>query len=60
AMMTTLRPRDEVEGSGLGLAIARKALKLMGGEISLIDPPEGKGTAVEFTLPASAIPRGNR
>ncbi|MEM0945589.1 MAG: sensor histidine kinase, partial [Pseudomonadota bacterium] len=39
AMMTTLRPRDEVEGSGLGLAIARKALKLMGGEVSLIDPP---------------------
>ena len=45
-MMTTLKPRDQVEGSGLGLAIARKIMAQHGGTLDVIS--DGKGNGTEF------------
>ncbi len=44
------------EGSGLGLPIAQKALRQMGGELLLPEPPEGVGTRVELRLQLAATP----
>lgn len=49
-LFQTLQPRDEVEGSGIGLAIVKKAVDLMGGEIT-VDSAEGEGTSFRFTWP---------
>ncbi len=40
------------EGSGVGLAIVKRIIEVHGGKI-WIEPEEGKGTAVLFTLPTS-------
>lgn len=45
-LMTTLRPRDQVEGSGLGLAIARKIMTRLGGTLEV--ESEGVGHGAEF------------
>ena len=42
------------EGSGLGLAIVREICLAAGGAVRLLDPPDGRGTLVEVTLPAAA------
>lgn len=39
------------EGTGLGLAIARRAIEEMGGEIELVNAPEGTGTIARVRLP---------
>ncbi|MFB3129666.1 MAG: ATP-binding protein, partial [Lysobacteraceae bacterium] len=38
-------------GSGLGLAICRRLVEMMGGQIELKSPGEGRGTTVRFTVP---------
>ena len=38
-------------GSGLGLAICRRLVEMMGGQIELKSPGEGRGTTVRFTIP---------
>ena len=38
-------------GSGLGLAICRRLVEMMGGQIELESPGEGRGTTVRFTIP---------
>ena len=50
-MMTTLRPRDEVEGSGLGLSIARRIVGRLGGTIEIAEPLAQRGTCVVVVLP---------
>lgn len=50
-MMTTLRPRDEVEGSGMGLSIARKIVTCLGGTIEIAEPLAQRGTCVSVVLP---------
>ena len=42
--------RDRTRGLGLGLSIAKRALALLGGEISCRSQP-GRGTVFEFRLP---------
>jgi two-component system sensor histidine kinase MtrB len=43
------RARTRGAGSGLGLAIARENARLLGGDVQLLDPPEG--TIVRVVLP---------
>lgn len=40
-------------GTGLGLAIARWAVGLHGGEIAVVDPPDGVGAVIRVTLPVA-------
>ena len=42
-LMTTLKPRDQVEGSGLGLSIARKICETYGGSLTLTSIPDHLG-----------------
>jgi signal transduction histidine kinase len=44
---------QEYEGTGLGLAICRHIVERHGGTIAITTPPDGVGTCVEMTLPAS-------
>lgn len=41
SVLTTLRPRDEVEGSGMGLSVADKIAAHYGGKLTLETPSEG-------------------
>jgi signal transduction histidine kinase len=41
-----------VAGSGLGLAIVRQAARRSGGDVVLLEAPEGAGCVFEVTLPA--------
>ena len=50
-VMTTLKPRDEVEGSGMGLAVVRKIVDIYGGEIGWPPNNKGRGTAIELRFP---------
>lgn len=50
-MMTTLRPRDEVEGSGMGLSIARRVMTRLGGTIEIAEPLAQRGACVVMVLP---------
>lgn len=49
-VMTTLRPRDEVEGSGMGLAIAKKIVAFYGGQLIWMDREVGQGLALEIVF----------
>ena len=51
SMMTTLKPRDQVEGSGMGLPIARKIAEYYGGKISLHAPGREGGCTIIVELP---------
>ncbi|WP_306114348.1 MULTISPECIES: ATP-binding protein [unclassified Roseovarius] len=50
-VMTTLKPRDEIEGSGMGLALVRKIVEIYGGEISWLSKEGERGTSIELTFP---------
>ncbi len=50
-VMTTLKPRDEVEGSGMGLALVRKIAEIYAGTISWLDHPNQRGTSIELRFP---------
>ena len=50
-VMTTLKPRDEIEGSGMGLALVRKIVDIYGGDIKWLSKPSERGTAIQFTFP---------
>lgn len=51
-LMTTLKPRDEVEGSGMGLAIVKKIALLYDGDVVCAMPTSGVGTLIEVRLKA--------
>ncbi len=50
-VMTTLKPRDEIEGSGMGLALVRKIVEIYGGEISWLSEEGARGTSIQLTFP---------
>ncbi|MDW3225036.1 MAG: ATP-binding protein [Paracoccaceae bacterium] len=49
-VMTTLKPRDEVEGSGMGLAIARKIAETYNGDAKVIENEDGRGVTLQVRL----------
>lgn len=51
-VMTTLKPRDEVEGSGMGLAIARKIAEIYNGDAKVIENKDGRGVTLQVRLVA--------
>lgn len=51
-VMTTLKPRDEIEGSGMGLALVRKIVEIYGGQIRFLSEPDTRGTSIEIRFPA--------
>lgn len=51
-----LHSDEEYPGSGIGLAIARKAARLMGGELT-VDSTPGDGSAFRLVLPAARTRR---
>ncbi|MFD1160325.1 sensor histidine kinase [Roseovarius aestuarii] len=50
-VMTTLKPRDEVEGSGMGLACVRKIVEIYGGQVAWLSDPAQRGTSIELRFP---------
>lgn len=50
-VMSTLKPRDEVEGSGMGLPIVEKIVAHYKGSLFLSDGLNGRGLTVEIRLP---------
>lgn len=50
-VMTTLKPRDEVEGSGMGLATTRKIVELYGGSLSWVEGVQADGSTLEMRFP---------
>ncbi|WP_299846276.1 HAMP domain-containing sensor histidine kinase [uncultured Roseovarius sp.] len=50
-VMTTLKPRDEIEGSGMGLALVRKIVEIYGGGIGWLSDPSKRGTSIELKFP---------
>ena len=51
-VMTTLKPRDEIEGSGMGLALVRKIVDIYGGQIKWLSDPSERGTSIEIRFPS--------
>ncbi|MEX0340627.1 MAG: ATP-binding protein [Arenibacterium sp.] len=56
-VMTTLRPRDEVEGSGMGLANVRKIVSFYGGDIEWLETEKGRGTSLRLRFPKQSPTR---
>lgn len=52
-VMTTLRPRDEVEGSGMGMANVRKIANHYNATIEWFTPETERGLALRFLFPKS-------
>ena len=50
-IMTTLKPRDEIEGSGMGLALVRKIVDIYGGQLRWMSAPDERGTSIQLTFP---------
>ncbi len=50
-VMTTLKPRDEVEGSGMGLALVRKIVGIYGGSVRWKTGHSDRGTSIELRFP---------
>ncbi len=50
-LMTTLKPRDEIEGSGMGLAVVRKIVEIYGGKIGWLSGESERGTSIELRFP---------
>ena len=50
-VMTTLRPRDEIEGSGMGLANVRKIVKLYGARIDWLATDDARGCHIAISFP---------
>lgn len=55
-VMTTLKPRDQVEGSGMGLANVRKIATHYGGRIEWVDPEAERGCHLVLRFPKAAPP----
>ena len=53
-VMTTLRPRDEVEGSGMGLALVKKIISFYGGRLDWMNTAPGGGTGFVIHLPLAS------
>lgn len=49
-IMTTLRPRDDVEGSGMGLAICSRVAALYAGSLSIDTGQQGRGCRAALTF----------
>lgn len=50
-LMTTLKPRDQVEGSGIGLPHSQKIARSLGGDVVIRDTSTGEGVRIEVRLP---------
>ena len=50
-VMSTLKPRDQIEGSGMGLANVRKIVTHYGGRIEWADPAAMRGCHLRLWLP---------
>ena len=60
-LMTTLYRREEGAGTGVGLAIVKRIVESLGGEIGIVDNPEGRGTRIEIGIPATRVlPAGDQ
>ncbi|MEM6620372.1 MAG: HAMP domain-containing sensor histidine kinase [Pseudomonadota bacterium] len=55
-LLTTLKPRDEVEGSGMGLAIVERITEEHAGGLHIADNPLGRGTQVTARLRRGRMP----
>ena len=53
-VMSTLKPRDEVEGSGMGLAKVRKIASHYGARIEWVDSPKTRGCGLSIHFPRQA------
>lgn len=54
-VMTTLKPRDEIEGSGMGLANVRKIVTHYGGRIEWLDPDADRGCHLALHFPRDDV-----
>jgi two-component system OmpR family sensor kinase len=49
-----IRTRDATAGAGLGLALGAAIARAHGGELRLVDAPDGVGAVFQLSLPARA------
>jgi len=52
--------RHDIQSTGLGMSICKRIVEKQGGSIWVESPGPGKGTTVNFTLPAASSPKKRR
>jgi signal transduction histidine kinase len=52
--------RHDIQSTGLGMSICKRIVEKQGGRIWVESPGPGKGTTVNFTLPAASGPKNKR